>query len=105
MTLRDYYRRAAALRHAHQIANARQEALIDVAERRARFVVDFPSQRRYQAAERRVLRAGFVAFKREKAALIARIEACDRMMFDPYEERDRQKQEMARAQFLRRNVQ
>lgn len=104
MTLHDYYMRAAALHHTHMRAEARHEATLTIAERYSARIIDFPSQRRYQAAERRMLRAGLVAFIRAKAALIARIEACDRMMFDPYEERDRQKRETAMAKFLRRNV-
>ena len=104
MTIRGCYRRAAILHRAHQRAEAYREALIELAERRLRAVIDFASQRRYREAETRMLRAGLVAFKREKAALAARIEAYERMMFDPREEQDRQKRESAWMKIVRRNV-
>lgn len=85
MTLRALYRRAAFLARAHLAADSRAHAIDIINARRLRigsFVTAWTA-----CGDR----AGLVTRQRGYDAAIARDEARDRMLFDPYEERQAQR--------------
>lgn len=83
MTLHALYRHAALAKRAYELALRRLDALDLIRARRIR-------SRKWKPAHTRALS---VSLRRRSIAETARFEARDRMLFDPYEER--QKSEIA----------
>lgn len=81
MTLHALYLRAARAKRAHDLVTLRMERIGEVLSRRVDFAVDL---RVWSKAARRVMKIGR---ERRWKAETARLEARDRMLFDPYEEK------------------
>lgn len=76
MTLRQLYRRAASLKLAHEVANARTDALDTITSRRVQRGTEHNEWRKAGS------RAGRVTMDRGFDAAVARLEARERMSMD-----------------------